>query len=112
METISWNDFEKIVLCVGTIIEVDDFTEARNPAYKLKVDLGEELGVKCSSAQITDLYEKEELLNKQVICVVNFEPKRIAGYKSEVLVTGVYRSDKAVVLAVPDQNVENGVRLG
>ena len=103
MEIISWADFEKVELRTGTIIEVEDFPEARKPAYKLKVDFGKESGIKKSSAQITDLYEKEELLGKQVICVVNFQKKQIGPFMSECLVTGFYDKDGNVVLAVPDK---------
>jgi tRNA-binding protein len=109
--TISWDDFAKVELVTGTVTRVEDFPEARKPAYKLWVDLGP-LGTKCSSAQITALYTKEELVGKQVICVANFPPKKIAGFPSEVLVTGFYRDDGAVVLAVPDKPTPNGAKLG
>ncbi|PCJ23446.1 MAG: tRNA-binding protein [SAR86 cluster bacterium] len=111
MAEIDWNDFQKVELRVGTIIEVEDFPEARKPAFKLKVDFGEEVGVKKSSAQITDLYSKETLLGKQVVAVVNFPPKQIGPIMSECLVTGFYDSEGAVVLAVPDSKVPNGQRL-
>jgi tRNA-binding protein len=110
MSTVSWDDFTKIALVAGTIVKVEDFPAARKPAYKLWVDCGEH-GVKCSSAQITTLYSKEELLGRQVLCVANFPPKNIAGFPSEVLVTGFYREDGAVVLAVPDKAIPNGSRL-
>ena len=109
-EEISWNDFEKIELRVGRIIEVDDFPEARKPAYKLKVDLGPEIGIKKSSAQITTQYEKEDLIGKQVICVINFPPKQIGPYRSEVLTTGFVQGND-VILAVPERPVPNGVKL-
>ena len=112
METISWSDFDKVELRVGTIIGVEDFPEARKPAYKLKVDFGEEIGVKKSSAQITDIYNKEELVGTQVLGVVNFPSKQIGPIRSECLVTGFYRDDGAVVLARPDSPVPNGARLG
>jgi len=112
METISWSDFDKVELRVGTIIDVEDFPEARKPAYKLKVDFGEEIGIKKSSAQITDIYSKEELLGTQVLGVVNFPSKQIGPIRSECLVTGFYRDDGAVVLARPDSPVPNGARLG
>ncbi len=112
MEIISWADFEKVELRTGTIIEVEDFPEARKPAYKLKVDFGKEFGIKKSSAQITDLYEKEELIGKQVICVVNFQKKQIGPFMSECLVTGFYDKDGNVVLAVPDKKTDNGLKLG
>jgi len=110
METIEWDDFEKVELLAGTIIEVEEFPEARKPAYKLKLDLGPQVGVKCSSAQITTLYSKEELLGKQVLCVVNFKPKKIGPYTSEVLTTGLIQG-KDVVLAIPERRVPNGSKL-
>ena len=111
MTEIEWNDFQKVELRVGTIIEVLDFPEARNPAYKVKVDFGEEIGVKKSSAQITGLYEKENLVGKQIIAVVNFPPKQIGPFISECLITGFYRDDGDVVLAVPDKPMQNGSKL-
>jgi len=110
METIEWKDFEKVHLIAGTIIEVEDFPEARKPAYKLKIDLGPKIGVKLSSAQITKLYKKDDLLGTQVLCVVNFKPKQIGPFVSEVLTTGFIQGDE-VVLAVPMQRVPNGSRL-
>jgi tRNA-binding protein len=111
METISWTDFEKIELRIGTIIEVEDFPEARVPAFKLRVDFGDEIGIKKSSAQITDLYSKADLLGRQVLAVVNFPPKQIGPMRSECLVTGFHRQDGAVVLARPESDVPNGARL-
>ena len=111
MNQISWSDFQKVELRVGTIIEVNDFPRAKKPAFILKVDFGEEIGIKKSSAQITDLYTRESLLGKQVMAVVNFPPKQIGPVMSECLVTGFYREDGAVVLAVPDKEVPNGVKL-
>jgi tRNA-binding protein len=111
MTELSWNDFKKVELCVGTIIEVEPFPQARNPAYKLKVDFGQDIGIKKSSAQITELYSLDELIGKQVIAVVNFPAKQIGPFMSECLVTGFHRADGAVVLAVPDTEVPNGAML-
>ena len=111
MKTINWNDFEKVELLTGTIIEVNDFPEARKPAYKLLIDFGGEVGLKKSSAQITHLYSREDLLGKQIIGVVNFPPKQIGPFISECLVTGFTQDSKSVVLAIPDRKVENGSRL-
>lgn len=111
MAHIDWNDFRKVDLRVGTIVGVDDFPEAKRPAFKLKVDFGEEIGIKKASAQITALYTKEGLLGKRVVGVVNFPPKQIGPTMSECLVTGFHREDGAVVLAVPDEDVPNGARL-
>lgn len=108
---ISWQDFEKVDIRVGTIVEVNDFPKARKPAYKLLIDFGE-LGMKRSSAQITKLYGKDELLNRQVIAVVNFPPKQIADFISECLVLGVYTAEKDVVLLQPQQPVGNGWKIG
>ncbi|MBP8228393.1 MAG: tRNA-binding protein [Pararheinheimera sp.] len=111
METINWEQFGLVELRVGTIIEVADFPQARKPAYQLKVDFGSDIGVKQSSAQITALYTKEQLLGKQVIGVVNFPVKQIGPFRSECLITGFYRPDGAVVLAVPEQQVPNGSKM-
>jgi tRNA-binding protein len=111
MQTIDWDDFAKVELRVGTILEVEEFPEARKPAYKLKIDFGEEIGVRKSSAQITDAYRLEELVGRQVVGVVNFPPKQIGPVRSECLVTGFHRGDGAVILAVPDSAVSNGAKL-
>lgn len=111
MAEITWQEFEKVQICVGSVVDVAEFPEARKPAWKLVVDFGEQIGVRKSSAQITDIYSREDLLGKQVVAVVNFPPKQIGPFMSECLVTGFYRDDGAVVLAVPDQPVSNGTRL-
>ena len=111
METISWADFDKVELRVGTIVDVEDFPEARKPAFKLKVDFGNEIGVKKSSAQITDLYNREDLIGRQVLAVINFPPRQIGPVRSECLVTGFHRDDGAVVLAEPESKVSNGAKL-
>ncbi len=109
---ISWSDFARVEFRVGTIVGVEDFPEARKPAYQIQVDFGPELGIKRTSAQVTALYSKEELIGRQIIGVVNFPPKQIGPMLSEFLLTGLYRADGAVVLAVPDLPVENGALLG
>jgi len=108
---ITWEDFEKLDIRIGTIVQVNDFPEARNPAYQLTIDFGE-LGIKKSSAQITELYSKQELLNKQIMAVVNFPPKQIGKFMSECLVMGVYGDNKQVILLHPERKVENGCRVG
>ena len=109
--TISWNDFEKVDIRVGTVIEVNDFPKARKAAYRMLIDFGE-LGTKRSSAQVTTMYTKESLLNKQVIAVVNFPPKQIADFVSECLVLGVYTAEKEVILLQPERPVSNGWKIG
>lgn len=108
---ITWSDFEKIDIRAGTILEVNDFPNARKPSYQLTIDFGE-LGIKRSSAQITNLYEKEELISRQVIAVVNFPSKQIANFFSECLVLGVYNENNDVVLLQPSLKVQNGGRIG
>ncbi len=110
-DLISFDDFLKVDIRVGTIVEAKIFENANKPAYQLVIDLGDEIGFKKSSAQICKLYSIDELLNKQVLCVVNFPPKQIANFMSEVLVLGIY-SKNGVVLIQPDQAVQNGDRLG
>ena len=111
MKEISWEQFDEVEIRVGTITKVD-FPEAHKPAYKLEVDFGGEIGSKQSSARVTDLYTKEELVGKQVVGVVNFPTKQIGPFQSECLITGFYREDESVVLAVPDKSVPNGLKLG
>ena len=107
----TFENFEKLDIRVGEIIEAVEFPEARKPAYKLKVDFGIEIGIKKSSAQITDFYKPEELIGKQVLGIINFPPRQIAGFMSEVLVLGVY-SENGVVLIGVDSKVKNGDKLG
>ena len=111
MELIEWSEFQKVELRIGTIVTVDDFPEARKPAYILHVDFGDKIGIKKSSAQITDIYNKDQLIGKQVMAVVNFPAKQIGPIMSECLVTGFPREDGAIVLATPDLNVPNGTKL-
>ncbi|MDN5394893.1 MAG: tRNA-binding protein [Chryseobacterium sp.] len=109
---ISWTDFEKIDIRCGTIISVNDFEKARNPSYQLQIDFGD-LGIKNSSAQITSLYQKDELVGKQVMAVINFPRKQIANFFSECLVLGVYGEDKKeVTLLTPSLPVKNGMQVG
>ena len=107
----TFDDFLKLDIRVGTILEAKPFEKARKPAYQLKVDFGDEIGVKRSSAQITDRYTPEALVGKQVMAVVNFPPRQIADFMSEVLVLGTY-SEGGVVLITPDMDVKNGDKLG
>ena len=107
----TFDDFMKLDIRVGTVVDARPFEKARKPAYQLQVDFGEDLGVKKSSAQITDHYTAEELVGKQVLAVVNFPPRQIANFMSEVLVLGTY-SAGGVVLIAPDNPVANGDKLG
>ncbi|MBV8254907.1 MAG: tRNA-binding protein [Chitinophaga sp.] len=112
MDLINWQDFEKVEMRVGTILEANDFPGARNPAYQLVIDFGPEIGIRKSSAQITVLYDKEALIGKQVIAVVNFPRKQIATFMSECLVLGAVGPNKSVTLLQPGLPVENGLRIG
>lgn len=111
MDTIEFEDFARVELRVGTVIEVEAFPEARQPAWRLRIDFGPEIGERKSSAQITDLYDRQSLLGRQVVAVINFPPKQIGPFRSECLVTGFHRADGAVVLCAPDGAVPNGSRL-
>jgi tRNA-binding protein len=109
-ELISFNDFEKIDIRMGTIIEVNEFPKAKKPAYQLTIDFGE-LGIKKSSAQITQLYSKESLVNRQVTAIVNFKPRQIANFISEVLVLGVHNTSENVVLLKASSSIKNGQQV-
>jgi tRNA-binding protein len=111
MAEITWENFERIDVRVGEVVEAEPFPEARKPAIKLVLDFGPELGTKKTSAQLTAHYEPEELVGRQVLAVINFPPKRIAGFRSEVLVLGVPDESGEVVLLSPDQEVPPGGRL-
>lgn len=109
--TISWNDFEKLDIRCGTIIHAQEFLEAKKPAFKLTIDFGE-IGIKKSSAQITDLYSIEKLIGMQILAVINFPPKQIANFISECLVLGLYNKNNQVILLTPDKQTENGLKVG
>lgn len=111
MSDLSWQEFERVDLRVGTVTDAEAFPEARKPAYKLTIDFGDEIGVRRSSAQITDHYKLDSLIGKQVVGVVNFPNKQIGPFFSECLVTGFVQDDGSVILAVPDIPAENGTRL-
>ncbi len=111
MQTISWNDFEKIDIRLGTVIKVEEFTGARKPAYKLEIDFGE-LGIKRSSAQITKHYTLNQLIGQQVIAIVNFPVKQIGNFFSECLVLGIYDEAGDVILLKPEREVSNGLKIG
>ena len=110
-DTITWDDFQRVALRVGTVVAAEPFPEARKPAYVLHVDFGEPTGVLKSSAQITEHYAPKTLVGRQVVAVVNFPPKQIGPLRSQCLVTGFHDADGRVVLAVPDGPVPNGTRL-
>src|SRR6476660_2855579 len=108
---ITWDDFEKIEMRVGTITDVKDFPKAKKPAWQITIDFGDDICIKRSSAQITVHYSKDELLNRQVIAVVNFPPKQIADFISECLVLGVYDENNDVILLQPDRRISNGLKI-
>lgn len=110
MNQITWDDFAKVDIRVGRVVQADDFPQARKPAYRLKIDFGE-LGVKSSSAQITKHYRREELVGRQVLAVVNFPPRQIANFFSEVLTLGVVQAEGDIVLIGPDREVPLGLRI-
>jgi tRNA-binding protein len=109
---LSWEEFEKVEMRIGTILEVNDFPEARKPAYQLTIDFGDEIGIKKTSAQITKRYNKEELIGKQIVAVVNFPKKQIGKFMSECLVLGSVGEDSDIVLLSSDKKVANGLRIG
>lgn len=112
MENISWPEFEKVEMRVGTILEVHDFPEARKPAYQLTIDFGSDLGIRKTSAQITKRYKKEDLMNRQIVAVVNFPKKQIGKFMSECLVLGAVGKNGDVILLAPDFKIENGLQIG
>ena len=109
---LTWTEFEKVEMRVGTILEVNDFPEARKPAYQLTIDFGSDLGIRKTSAQITKRYQKEGLLNRQIVAVVNFPKKQIGKFMSECLVLGAVGEEDDVILLGPDCKIENGLRIG
>jgi tRNA-binding protein len=109
---ITWNEFEKVAMHVGTILEVNDFPDAKKPAYQLTIDFGDIIGIKKTSAQITKQYEKAALINRQIVAVVNFPKKQIGKFMSECLVLGAVGLEGDVILLAPETKVENGLRIG
>ncbi|MHC0440926.1 tRNA-binding protein [Flavobacterium sp. 3-210] len=109
---LTWNEFERTDMRVGTIVEVNDFSEARKPAFQLTIDFGSEIGIRKSSAQITKRYEKEDLVNRQIVAVVNFPKKQIGKFMSECLVLGAVGEEGDVILLAPDFKIPNGLRIG
>ncbi|RZJ69474.1 tRNA-binding protein [Flavobacterium sp.] len=109
---LTWHEFERVEMRVGTIVEANDFPEARKPAFQLTIDFGSEIGVRKSSAQITKRYSKQELIGRQIVAVVNFPRKQIGKFMSECLVLGSVGNDNDIVLLSPDFEVANGLRIG
>ncbi|RBN50939.1 tRNA-binding protein [Flavobacterium psychrolimnae] len=109
---LTWTEFERVEMRVGTILEINDFPEARKPAYQLTIDFGSIIGIRKTSAQITKRYQKEDLLNRQIVAVVNFPKKQIGKFMSECLVLGAVGEEGDVILLVPDFKIENGLRIG
>jgi tRNA-binding protein len=109
---LTWEEFERTDMRVGTIIEINDFSEARKPAYQLTIDLGFEIGIRKSSAQITKRYQKQDLLNRQIVAVINFPKKQIGKFMSECLVLGAVGEEGDVILLAPDFKIPNGLRIG
>lgn len=109
---LTWNEFERTDMRIGTIIEINDFPEARKPAYQLTIDFGSEIGIRKSSAQITKRYQKEDLFNRQIVAVVNFPKKQIGKFMSECLVLGAVGKEDDVILLAPDFKIANGLRIG
>jgi tRNA-binding protein len=111
MEQITWGEFEKVELRVGTVIKVEDFPEAKKPSYRMWIDFGQGIGTRKSSGQYTKLYKKEELIGKQVLCCINFPPKQVATFVSECLTCGFVGENGEVILAIPERKVKNGSKL-
>jgi len=112
MKNLTWMEFERVEMCVGTILEVNDFPEARKPAYQLTIDFGSKIGILKTSAQITKRYQKEDLRSRQIVAVVNFPKKQIGKFISECLVLGVVGEEGDVILLAPDFKIANGLRIG
>jgi tRNA-binding protein len=109
---LTWQEFEKVAMHVGTILEINDFPEARKPAYQLTIDFGSVIGIRKTSAQITKRYSKEDLLHRQIVAVINFPKKQIGKFMSECLVLGAVGEEGDVILLAPDFKIENGLRIG
>ncbi|RTY64583.1 tRNA-binding protein [Flavobacterium sp. LS1P28] len=109
---LSWTEFEKVEMRIGTILAVNDFPEARKPAYQLTIDFGSEIGIRKTSAQITKRYRKEDLLDRQIVAVVNFPKKQIGKFSSECLILGAVGQEGDVILLAPDFKIQNGLRIG